>query len=126
MRISTWVKDHRPEKFDETYGAFSEAYWSKGINISTPDGIVKALEGVFPREEIESIMKESLSPENKKKVVDATKESGAFGAPWIVAVNNNGEKRSFFGNDRWDQVFHFMGVPYQPVTIIPNRERARL
>lgn len=60
-----------------------------------------------------------MTPENKKKVIDQTMEAGAFGAPWIVAVNSNGEKKSWFGNDRWDQVFAHLNVPYMPVAIIP-------
>jgi glutathione S-transferase kappa 1 len=42
----------------------------------------------------------------------------AFGAPWIVVVNGNGERREYFGNDRWDHVFEHLGVPYTPVRIL--------
>jgi 2-hydroxychromene-2-carboxylate isomerase len=120
VRVATWVKDHYPaEKFDATFPAFSEAYWSKGINISTPEGVLEALEGIFPPEEIKEIMQKALSPENKKRVVEQTMGAGAFGAPWIVAVNSEGATKSWFGNDRWDQVFYHLHVPYTPVSIIP-------
>jgi glutathione S-transferase kappa 1 len=114
------VKDHYPaEKFEQTFPAFSTGYWSKGINISTPEGVLQALEGLFPPEEIKEIMQKAVTPENKKRVVDQTMGSGAFGAPWIVATNSEGEKKDWFGNDRWDQVFHHLGVPYTPVSIVP-------
>lgn len=95
------------------------AYWSKGINVSTPEGILKALDGVFSPQEIKEIMQKALTPENKKRVIDLTMSAGAFGAPWIVAVNADGERRDWFGNDRWDQVFYHLKVPYTPVSIIP-------
>jgi glutathione S-transferase kappa 1 len=67
---------------------------------------------------LESILKNAVTPENKKRVVEQTMSAGAFGAPWIVAVNNGGERKAWFGNDRWDQVFAHLGVPYKPVSII--------
>lgn len=67
-------------------------------------------------------MKNAITPENKQRVVDVTMGPKAFGAPWIVAVNADGESMSWFGNDRWDQVFRHLGVPYEPVRIVPLRE----
>ena len=81
-----------------------------------------ALDSVFSPQEVDEIMKKALSPENKKRVIEITKGAGAFGAPWIVAVNKHGEKRSWFGNDRWDQVFSHLEVPFTPVSIIPPEE----
>lgn len=80
------------------------------------------MKGIFPDDEIKDIMKKALSPENKKKVVDVTMSAGAFGAPWIVATNSNGERKDWFGNDRWDQVFYHLQVPFTPVSIIPPKE----
>ncbi|EKG13837.1 hypothetical protein MPH_09019 [Macrophomina phaseolina MS6] len=120
VRVATWVKDHYPaDKFEQTFLALVSAYWSKGINVSTPEGILKALDGVFSPQEIKEIMQKALTPENKKRVIDLTMSAGAFGAPWIVAVNADGERRDWFGNDRWDQVFYHLKVPYTPVSIIP-------
>jgi glutathione S-transferase kappa 1 len=80
---------------------------------------LEALDGVFTSQEIKEIMKKAITPENKKQVVDTTMNSGAFGAPWIVVVNKHGERKAWFGNDRWDQVFYHLGIPYRPVSIIP-------
>jgi len=83
---------------------------------------LEALDGVFTSQEIKEIMKKAITPENKKQVVDITMSSGAFGAPWIVVVNKHGERKAWFGNDRWDQVFYHLGIPYRPVSIIPPKE----
>jgi glutathione S-transferase kappa 1 len=63
-------------------------------------------------------MQKAVTAGNKKRVVDLTVGAKAFGAPWIVAVNGDGERRAYFGNDRWDQVFDHLGVPYTPVSIV--------
>jgi glutathione S-transferase kappa 1 len=68
-------------------------------------------------------MKHAVTPENKKRVIEVTKgATGAFGAPWIEAVNGNGETKAWFGNDRWDQVFDHLGVPYSPVRVLTGEE----
>jgi glutathione S-transferase kappa 1 len=135
VRVATWIKDHYPpEKFEQTFPALGAGYWSKGINISTPAGVIEALDGIFTRKEVEEIMKKAVSPENKKRVVNLTMGAGAFGAPWIVGVNADGERRDWFGNDRWDQVFWHLGVPFSSVRILgpeeveerERRERAKL
>lgn len=119
--MARYVKDHySAEKFEETFLGLVSGYWGRNINVSKPEGVLNALDGVFPAHEIEEIMKKALSPENKKRVVDTTMAVGAFGAPWITAINRNGEKRDWFGNDRWDQVFHHLRIPYTPVTILPS------
>jgi glutathione S-transferase kappa 1 len=76
-----------------------------------------ALEGVFSKEDLEHIVDGSMKSENKKRVVDTTMSVRAFGAPWITATNKDGERKDWFGNDRWHQVFHHLGVPYTPITI---------
>lgn len=126
--MATWIKDHySSEKFEATFPALAAGYWSKGINISEPEGVVEALRGIFPADEIKEIMQKAVTPENKKRVVELTMSAKAFGAPWIVAVNGSGERRDYFGNDRWDHVFHHLGVPYTPVGIIaPHGAKSKL
>jgi glutathione S-transferase kappa 1 len=120
VRVATWIKDHYPpDKFEAAFPALAAGYWSKGINISTPAGVLKALDGIFPPGELMEILKRAVTPENKKRVVELTMGAGAFGAPWIVAVNGDGYKKAWFGNDRWDQVFDHLAVPYTPVRILP-------
>jgi len=123
VRVATWIKDHYPaSKFEQTFPALASGYWSKGYNISTPEGIIKALDGIFSPEEIKEIMQKALTPENKKRVIELTMSAGAFGAPWIIGINGDKERKDWFGNDRWDQVFYHLGVPFTPVSIIPPKE----
>jgi glutathione S-transferase kappa 1 len=68
-----------------------------------------------------------VTPENKKRVVELTMGAGAFGAPWILAINRDGERKAWFGNDRWDHVFEHLYVPYTPVRLVPPEQaRAKL
>ncbi|KFY35871.1 hypothetical protein V494_05523 [Pseudogymnoascus sp. VKM F-4513 (FW-928)] len=120
VRVATWIKDHyEAEKFEATFEALVSGYWSKGINVSKTEGIIKALHGIFSEAELEEILRNAVSPSNKKRVIDQTLSTGAFGAPWIIAVNSAGERKNWFGNDRWDQVFAHLEVPYKPISIIP-------
>ncbi|KAE9364012.1 putative DSBA family oxidoreductase [Stipitochalara longipes BDJ] len=122
VRVATWIKDHYPDdKFEATFQALVSGYWGKGINVATTEGIIKALEGIFTQAELEDILKNAVKPENKKRVIDQTASAGAFGAPWIVGVNSEGKRKAWFGNDRWDQVFEHLGVPYAPVSILPPK-----
>lgn len=90
--------------------------------MSIPEGVLEALADQFTRREIEDIMENAMTPANKKRVIDLTMGTRAFGTPWIVAVNGNGERNDWFGNDRWDQIFDHLRVPYTPVKIVPPEE----
>ncbi len=108
-------------RFEAAFEALVSGYWGKGITISTPQGITQALDGVFSAGENGDLLKKAVTPENKARVIEVTKSAGpgAFGAPWIKAVNAEGKMHTFFGNDRWDHVFEHLGVPYSPVSIAP-------
>lgn len=43
--------------------------------------------------------------------------AGAFGAPWILAINGDGERKAWFGNDRWDHVFEHLHVCRAPCAL---------
>ncbi|KAK6587380.1 hypothetical protein PZA11_000670 [Diplocarpon coronariae] len=123
VRVATYIKNHHPaSKFEASFLALVSSYWSLGINISKPEGIKRALSPIFNELEIEDIMEKAVSFENKKEVLDRTKESQAFGAPWIVGVDRRGEKKMWFGNDRWDQVFWHLGVPFKGVEVLVGGE----
>jgi len=128
VRVARYVKDHYPsEVFDETFFGLASGYWSKGIDISTREGVLEALVGVFSGGDLKEIVEKSLASENKQRVVDTTMSIGAFGAPWITVINKNGERRDWFGNDRWHQIFSFLEVPFTPITItLPSQAKAQL
>lgn len=41
---------------------------------------------------------------------------------WIVGVDSTGERRGWFGNDRWEQVFWWLGVPVDGVRVLQPKE----
>jgi glutathione S-transferase kappa 1 len=102
--------------------ALWEAYWSQNINTSNPKGTAQALGHIFNDDDIKYVLEGAVTPENKQKVLDTTNHvmnQGGFGAPWFTVVNAEGEIAQFWGNDRWDHVFHHLRIPFQPITIIP-------
>lgn len=119
----TFVRDHHGQPlFERSADALWRAYWSEGIDTSTPEGLVEALSTVFPEQTLTQIIEGTVSAKNKKRVIDTTNavmKQGAFGAPWMIATNSQGESANFWGNDRWDHVFLHLGVPFLPVTILP-------
>ena len=68
------------------------------------------------------MMQKAIGPENKQRVIELTKSAGAFGAPWIQAVDSQGHRRDWFGNDRWDQVLYHLEVPFTTTRIFPPEE----
>jgi hypothetical protein len=63
-----------------------------------------------------------MTPENKKRVIDQTMSAGEFGAPWIVGVNKESERMDWVRNNKWDQAFAHLAVPYTPVEIVLPKE----
>ncbi len=101
--------------------------WEDSLDISSPPVVAKALSGLFP--DSESLFQGALTPENKKAVIEYTKQAqdtGAFGGPWLVVDNAEGKRECFWGSDRWEHVYAFLGVPYQPVTILEPEQKAKL
>ncbi len=59
------------------------------------------------------IVLEIMPTEGKEVLIentDRTLEDGAFGLPWIVAVNEKGEREGFFGVDHLGLVVEFLGL----------------
>jgi glutathione S-transferase kappa 1 len=79
-----------------------------------------AAKPVFSTEDVRRIMdgraeaKDALKQATSKAV-----ELGAFGAPWIWATNANGKGQPFFGSDRFNHVYQYLGIPFQDVEILP-------
>ena len=122
MRIVTYVKRQYPERFEQCLREFWVAYWSNGVDISKMDGASKTLLSTFSRVETEDILENSLSPENKATLLKTTREAmekGAFGAPFIVATkSDSGESNVFWGSDRWEHIYKFLGLDYKPLELV--------
>lgn len=75
-------------KDDELASALSKATDAQGKLLFKDDDVKKIMNG-------RAEMKDVLKKETEKAVA-----LGAFGAPWLSAVNGKGEEDVFFGSDR--------------------------
>ncbi|KAI9905021.1 hypothetical protein N3K66_001550 [Trichothecium roseum] len=107
-----------------------ESFWAPPhANLTVDEVLREALAGVrlpsgggpvFGAGEVGAIMdgreamKGVLRAETERAV-----ELGAFGAPWIWAVNADGKGEAFFGSDRFNHVYKYLGVPFQDVALLP-------
>ncbi|KAF7543058.1 hypothetical protein G7Z17_g11051 [Cylindrodendrum hubeiense] len=75
---------------------------------------------LFTAEDVEKIMagRESMK-ERVKQLTGEAVERGAFGAPWLWATTSEGKTQSFFGSDRFNHIYRFLGVPFQDVAVLP-------
>ena len=63
----------------------------------------QCLQRQFSDSEADEILKGATSPKYKKLLTDETArlvEKGAFGAPWYLVTNKEGQEEPFFGSDR--------------------------
>ncbi|KAI8952839.1 hypothetical protein F4801DRAFT_190030 [Xylaria longipes] len=80
---------------------------------------------LFTPEQVCQILEAASSTEMKatlKARVDEALARGAFGAPWIWATDAQGCSEPFFGSDRWNCVYDFLGVPYQKLQLLPPQK----
>jgi len=129
IRVLTYIHRHHPSStFESAFLALFKTMWEDSLDISSPPVVAKALSDLFP--DSDSLIKGALTPENKKAVIEYTKQAqdtGAFGGPWLVVDNNaKREKECFWGSDRWDHVYEFLGIPYQPMAILEPEGKAKL
>ncbi|OTA94543.1 hypothetical protein M434DRAFT_394600 [Hypoxylon sp. CO27-5] len=125
-----------------TWRYLFHAFWTLHEPPITPEALRKALSDVpvdfspeeasgrgkkklFTTSEVDGILRAAASLEYKNVLRQTTQTAlkrGAFGAPWLW-VTNEGTKESepFFGSDRWNHVYEFLGLPYQDVTLLPPK-----
>ncbi|KAF4457516.1 hypothetical protein F53441_566 [Fusarium austroafricanum] len=75
---------------------------------------------LFSDEDVDKIMKgrESMKVRVKELTAEAVKK-GAFGAPWLMVTNADGKSEAFFGSDRFNHIYRFLGIPFKDVEILP-------
>ncbi|KAF5692510.1 glutathione S-transferase [Fusarium denticulatum] len=134
LRALHFIKDNYPES---TYLAairflFHKIWLPPHVNLAEDEKLIAALKEatdeldggsgkkLFSDEDVEKIMngRESM----KERVKDLTGEAvqkGAFGAPWLIVTRDDGKSEAFFGSDRFNHVYRFLGVPFKDVEILP-------
>ena len=111
LRALLYIKANYPEPvFLAAMHHLFEQFWTPPhANLTKDDVLRGVLAGVedgkgskvFGEAEVESIMKgREETKDVLKKETEKAVELGAFGAPWIWAVNAEGKGEAFFGSDR--------------------------
>lgn len=123
-----------PAKFEAALLHLFQKFWAPpNENLTVPDTLRQALAEVpdpaegkekklFTENEVEKIMQAAQTKPVKDLLTQTTQEAldrGAFGAPWIWAVNDQGKGEPFFGSDRFHFLYKFLGVPYREVELLP-------
>ncbi|KAK4154148.1 thioredoxin-like protein [Chaetomidium leptoderma] len=92
---------------------FFSQYWEHSVATHRPEELKETLVGLFGESEAERILTDSTTPETKQALItntDAAFSAGAFGLPWMVCTNPQGETQGFFGVDHIGQVVQFLGL----------------
>ncbi|PHH67295.1 hypothetical protein CDD82_1476 [Ophiocordyceps australis] len=102
-----WTPPHRPLDQDPV---LADAL--SGVQFNAQRAFTDADVGTIMRARSE--YKQALVDE-----VHAAREKGAFGAPWLWVTNADGDCQPFFGSDRFNQVFRFLGLNFHDVELLP-------
>ncbi|KAJ0161867.1 Glutathione S-transferase kappa 1 [Colletotrichum tanaceti] len=141
LRVLHVIKVRYPEAVYLTaWHWLLHCFWEPpALDLTKPDVLAKALadaparyppgddaEGrLFSEAEVRKILEGAATQEAKDAVKATTQEAvdrGAFGAPWLWAVNDAGKGEPFFGSDRFHFVYDHLGVPYQDIAILPPQK----
>ncbi|KUJ23111.1 2-hydroxychromene-2-carboxylate isomerase-like protein [Mollisia scopiformis] len=89
-----------------------EAYWVEHRRTFEKDVLAEVLTEVVGKEETEKIL--AMVPKEGKELLaknsDLAFKDGAFGLPWFMATNSNGETEAFWGVDHLGQVAQHLGI----------------
>lgn len=97
----------------EVFDAFFEGYWQRHEETFKPEVFLPILEKVLGRDDASKVA-EAAGKEAKRALLENTEKAfriGAFGLPWMVCENSQGEQQSFWGVDHLGQAANFLGLP---------------
>ena len=102
-------------------------------NISQDDNIVACLAPIFGADTVSSWMNKECNEAKYKDQLSATTkmavDNGAYGSPWWLITDKNGNTEPFFGSDRWAHICTFLDVPWygsDPLSAPPGTQPSRL
>ncbi|KAK5108245.1 hypothetical protein LTR62_008629 [Meristemomyces frigidus] len=104
------------DKMDRCLDALWKAWWVRNEAISDVKVWGKALEEALGTEEAKQMVELGQGKEAKEGLKKRTEEAfqkGAFGLPWFVCTNGQGEEEGFWGFDHMGQVVDFLGLERQ-------------
>ncbi|GAA99108.1 uncharacterized protein L969DRAFT_103154 [Mixia osmundae IAM 14324] len=121
-RLLRVIKDRKPQALLPATDRFFECIFDgKGreMEVTKAQNLPRLLSGIdgLDEEALKPLMEEAASAENKLRLKDeateAVEENGAFGCPWFTIERDDGEKRNFFGSDRFEIIAHWLGKEYR-------------
>jgi len=102
-----------PEKLVDCIQALYRAFFVDLKSVSKAEDITPILERALGKELTEEVLAKSTTDEVKKGLTTNTDEAlanGAFGLPWFVATNGNGQTECYWGFDHLGQVCDHLGL----------------
>jgi len=103
-----------PDKLTPCFEALYHAFWVEGQTpIGKPEVFGPVLSKILGEQQCKEILQKASEPEAKKMLSDNTNsaiEEGAFGLPWFITTNAQGEKEGFWGFDHLGQVVDHLGL----------------
>ncbi|XP_071945149.1 glutathione S-transferase kappa 1-like isoform X1 [Antedon mediterranea] len=116
QRFLTVVNDQHPDDLEEVSRQLWIRMWSKNKDITDPTSVLEAAQAAGMSEEVAnkcmSEVKDQSTNEELKRITGIALESGAFGAPWILA-HNDGEVKTFWGTDKIPLLAHVIGEKWE-------------
>ncbi|ATY67274.1 2-hydroxychromene-2-carboxylate isomerase, putative [Cordyceps militaris CM01] len=101
----------------EAFDAIYDGLWQRHEETYSPDMFMPILRRILGETGAAKIAN-MAGKEAKKALLRNTEDAfndGAFGLPWMVCTNSQGQKQSFWGVDHVCQVANFLGIP-QPAS----------
>ncbi|KAF2644211.1 HCCA isomerase/glutathione S-transferase kappa [Massarina eburnea CBS 473.64] len=114
QRVLAALSLSHPQSLPAAFSLFWQNFWVHYNEPTAPENLV-ALVGtlVGSREAAEKVLGESKGEEVKGVLMGNTERAfgeGAFGLPWFVATNAEGETEGFWGVDHMGQLCDFLGL----------------
>ncbi|KAK1761153.1 glutathione S-transferase kappa 1 [Echria macrotheca] len=101
-----------PTDLTKTLDILFRKYWVENVPLHRPDVLRDALTDIFGGERAASILADAATTGKQTLIQNTDKafEDGAFGLPWMVCTNTDGQTEGFWGVDHIGQVVQFLGL----------------
>ncbi|THX17918.1 putative 2-hydroxychromene-2-carboxylate isomerase [Aureobasidium pullulans] len=113
MRALAVVEDKHASMLENSIAALYKGMWVDNKSIHEPAVFGAILSEVLGEERAKEVVEDSTKPEAKAKLqknTDMAFEEGAFGLPWFVATNAQGEVDRFWGFDHMGLMVEHLGL----------------
>ncbi|CAM1505399.1 Fc.00g110360.m01.CDS01 [Cosmosporella sp. VM-42] len=131
LRALHFIKANYPTAtFLSAFHYLFDKFWTPPhVNLTQEPNLVEALtqatetpqggRRLFTEEDVQKIMEGRAEMKDRLKNLTAEAvERGAFGAPWLWVTNDEGKTEAFFGSDRFNHIYKYLGIPFQDVAVL--------